>query len=158
MVTDYREKKPAKPPAKKKGGARTPVLAGILAIVALVALWLSDCVPGFGGGSEGGGDDKTAKSEKAEKAEKTEAVPEVQTEAPDAVRKPMPLKVTVDGRGCSINGTAYSDCNEICEANASLLVGADSAVIDAKDGSHEKVTAIVDCLKANNISSRIDRD
>ncbi len=137
---------------KSKGkGGRSTVLAGLLAVVALVAIWLSDCIPGFGIGAG----TKEGEAEQSEKAEKAESV-ETPSEQP-SVRKPMPMKLTIDARGCMINGGDPIDCSTLCE-DASRFEGVDSVTIDAKDGPHEPVVAALDCLKSKKLSVAITRE
>src|SRR5690606_3772748 len=143
---------------------RTTVLAALLALVAAVALWLSDCIPGFGLGSgtkegEAGESEKSEKSEKSEQATPAEPEPpaEDEPEQQPSVRKPMPMKLTVDARGCSVNGGDPIDCATLCD-DAELFEGVGSVVIDAKRGPHGVVVEILDCLKSKNLSVAISRE
>jgi hypothetical protein len=149
---------PKQKPKRKKGSGRTTVLAGLLAVIALVALWLSDCIPGFGIGAG----TKDGEGEAAEQAPK----PEVQAEAPKPVeepaveapvRKPMPMKVTVDARGCMVNGADPVDCKSVCE-QAELFDNVDSVIIDAKDGPQGLVVELLDCVKAKDLAVKIIRE
>jgi hypothetical protein len=139
------------PKRKRGGGGRTTVLAALLAVVALVAIWLSDCIPGFGTGSSG---DAEGEAEQVEKAEPAQPEPEKVAE-PEPVPEPEPaanktLMITIDVRGCSIDGAAPSDCASVCE-RAELFAGVDDAILQVEEASHGSVTAMVDCLKSKGI-------
>lgn len=149
-MPDKQKKKP------KSGGGRTTALAALLAIVAAVALWLSDCIPGFGIGS-GTKEGEAETSEKAEEAKPdapVEKQPEVEAQS---VRKPMPMKLTIDARGCSVDGGEPIDCATLCE-DAKRFEGVETVLIDAKNGPHGVVVEVLDCLKAKSLSVSITRE
>ncbi|PRQ09181.1 hypothetical protein [Enhygromyxa salina] len=135
---------------KRKGsGGRTTVLGALLAVVALVALWLSDCIPGFGIGSSGDAEGDAEQAEPVEQAEQAPPVPEpVPPEPKQAVDKT--LKVTIDVHGCSIDGAPAADCASVCE-RGELFEGVDDAILDVKEASHGSVIAMTDCLKSKGI-------
>src|SRR5690606_22397761 len=124
---------------KAKRGGRSTVVAGLLAIVALVAVWLSDCIPGFGIGS-GVKDGEGEPAEETEPAKPAEPEPEPAAEPDEqpVERKPMPMKLTVDVRGCMIDGGEPIDCKTLCD-DPKRFEGIDSVIIDAKDGPYQSV-------------------
>lgn len=141
------------PKRKRGGGGRTTVLAALLAVVALVAIWLSDCIAGFGIGSSGDAEGEAEQAEPAEPAQpepEKVAPPEPEPEPEPAAAANKTLKVTIDVHGCSIDGAAPSDCASVCE-RAELFEGVDDAILDVKEASHGSVIAMTDCLKSKGI-------
>jgi hypothetical protein len=133
----------------KGGGGRSRALAALLAIVALVAIWLSDCIPGFGLGSLGI-DGEAQDAEQAEPVEKVEpAVPESEVEA--EAEPPRTLKLIVEPRGCTVEGGEPFDCATLCE-RTELFAGVESVVIDATEASHATVTEVLDCLATFDVT------
>jgi len=126
------------------------VLAGLLAIVGLVAIWLSDCIPGFGLGSEGVADGQV-RGELAEPAEREPAEPE--PAEPESERK-LPMKLTIDARGCLVDGGQPQDCAALCDQDE-LFAGLDTVKIDAKNGPHETVSQVEACLRAKQLAVSI---
>jgi hypothetical protein len=149
------------------------VLAALLAVIAVVAVWLSNCIPGFGLGSSGSGTNtanegdadkpEAAKSEadKSEPAKTEPAKPE--PAKPEPVRpepaRPEPppvggtgntLNVKIDVAGCAVGGAAPVDCSKLCE-RSELFEGMDDAVLEVDGASHGSVLAMTDCLKAKGI-------
>lgn len=148
-------------PEPKKRSARTTALAGLLAVIAAIAIWLSDCIPGFGIGSgvkDGDGEaEPTVDAEPAKPAEPEPPEP-AEPEPPEpAVRKPMPVKLTIDARGCMIDGGEPIDCATLCE-DAKRFEGRDAVIIDTKDASHATATEVIDCLKTHDLSLSITRE
>jgi hypothetical protein len=147
----------SKPPARKATSRRTAVLAALLAVVAIVAVWLSDCIPGFGLGSSGeageGTDADAAKPEpaKPEPATKPEAKPEAaKPEPPAGGTAGKTLNVKIDVAGCAVAGAEPVDCSTVCE-RSELFEGMDDAVLDVDGASHGSVLEMTDCLKAKGI-------
>jgi hypothetical protein len=151
--------------AARKGtsGRRITVIAALLAVIVVVAVWLSNCIPGFGLGSSGrGGDDDTdvdagkagpAKPEpgKTEPAKTETPKPEPsKLEPPKLGTAGKTLSVTIDVAGCSIAGSEPVECSKICE-RAELFEGIDDAVLDVAGASHGSVIEMTDCLKAQGI-------
>ena len=132
------------------------MLAALLAVVAAVAIWLSNCIPGFGVGSSGDAEGEAEQAKQAEEAEPAQPEPEPvtppepqpQPEAAAAANKT--LHVTIDVQGCSVGGAAPSDCAKICE-QSELFEGVDDAILDVKEASHGSVIAMTDCLKSKGI-------
>jgi hypothetical protein len=154
-----------KPASKPKRSGRTTALAGLLAVVAVIAAWLSNCIPGFGiGGGEGEGEaDKAAESEQAKPAE-AEPEPSKQGEAGKSAeglgsaRKPVPLKLTIDARStCTFADGQAIDCDTVCDRDE-LFEGADSVIIDAKNAPQAVVVDVLDCLKAKKLAVSIQRN
>jgi hypothetical protein len=146
---------------KPKRTGRTTVLAGLLAIVAVVAAYLSDCIPGFGLGSRSGdGEGEQAEPADAKPAEPADAKPAEDEQAvepaPIPERKPMPLKLTIDARGCAFADGQPIDCATLCD-RPELFEGADSVIIDATNGPHGVVVDVLDCLKSLDLSVSIKR-
>ena len=153
---------------KPKRSGRTTALAGLLAVVAVIAAWLSNCIPGFGiGGGDGEGEaDKAAESEPAKPAEaEPETEPTKQGEGGQAAkpeglgaaREPVPLKLTIDARGCIFGDGQPIECEAACERDE-LFEGIDSVIIDAKNGPHGVVVDVLDCLKAKKLKVSIERN
>lgn len=150
------------------------MLAGLLAIVAVFAAWLSNCIPGFGFGSNGEGEGEGEQAAESERAKPAEAEPETEPEPakpgepskPDGLgaaadsdtseRKPVPVKLTIDARGCIFDGGEPIDCATMCDDDK-LFEGADSVIIDAKNGPHGVVMDVLDCLKARGLAVAINR-
>ena len=154
MADDRRETK-SKPKPKRKRG-RTTALTGLLAVVALVAMWLSDCIPGFGIGA--GTKEGEGEAEPTEPAKPAEPEPTPEPAAtPDPVRKPMPMKLTIDARGCSIAGDDPIDCASLCEDEA-RFAQVDTVIVDAKDGPQAAVEAALECAKTKDLSVKLVRE
>jgi hypothetical protein len=151
-----------KPKPKPKRSGRTTALAGLLAVVAVIAAWLSNCIPGFGIGSESG-DGEAEQAQESEPARPAEPEPEPEPEPAEPsetepeVRKPMPIKLTIDARGCSIDGGESIDCKALCD-DPKRFEGRDAVIIDAKDGPHAAVVDALDCLKTHDLSVSINRE
>lgn len=141
------------------------VLVALLAVIAVIAVWLSNCIPGFGIGSSGGGErgnDKAdaakSESDKPEPAKPEPATPDKPEPAtPEPVKPPLlgagtgkTLNVKIDVLGCSIAGAEPVDCSKICE-RTELFEGMDDAVLEVDEASHGSVIAMTDCLKAKGI-------
>ncbi|PRQ02839.1 hypothetical protein ENSA5_20160 [Enhygromyxa salina] len=145
----------------KGSGGRTTVLAALLAIITLVAMWLSDCIPGFGIGSSGSADGEPEASEKAEPAEpEPEPKPEPEPEPepkPEKLEKPGPLEIVVDARGCIIGDAAPQDCAALCEQDE-LFEGVNEVKIDTTEGPHDKVVALLDCVKNRGLEVAVTRE
>lgn len=144
--------------SRPKRRGRTTLLAGLLAVVGVLAAWLSNCISGFGIGSSGdaeGEAEQAVESEQATPAE-PEAQPSESEQAGENVRKPMPLKLTIDARGCIFDGGQPIDCATVCEREE-LWEGADSVIIDAQNGPHGVVMEVLDCLKTKQLAVSIKR-
>lgn len=141
---------------KSKGGLRTKLLAVLLGVVALAAIWLSDCIPGFGLGSQGTDEGQASSAEVVEPAVPAEPESEVEPVEPAAARKPMPMKLTIDARGCLVNGGEPQDCEGLCEQDE-LFTKVDAVTIDAKQGPHGTVVKVLDCLKTKDLAVSITR-
>jgi hypothetical protein len=146
--------------AARKGtsGRRMTVIAALLAVIVVVAVWLSNCIPGFGLGSSGrgGADETDADADKAGPAKPEPAKPEPAKPEPakPELAKPEPagktLSVTIDVAGCSVAGSEPAECSKLCE-RAELFAGIDDAVLDVAGASHGSVVEMLDCLKAKGI-------
>lgn len=153
----------SKPPARNGSSRRTTVLAALLAVITVVAVWLSNCIPGFGIGSSGSGDDDAskgtddaAKTDKAEPAKSEADKPEADKPEPDKPEPPplgaagKTLNVKIDPAGCAVGGAAPVECSKVCE-RTELFEGMDDAVLDVAGASHGSVIEMTDCLKARGI-------
>jgi hypothetical protein len=153
----------SKQPARKATGGRTTVLAALLAVIAVVAVWLSNCIPGFGIGSSGSGAGEGSKDDakKAEAAKSEADKPEADKPEPakPEADKPEPppvgtagntLNVKIDVAGCAVGGAEPVDCSKICE-RSELFEGMDDAVLEVAGASHGSVLEMTDCLKAKGI-------
>ncbi|MFO7564700.1 MAG: hypothetical protein R6X02_18800 [Enhygromyxa sp.] len=148
--------------SKAKRSGRTTGLAGLLAVIALIAMWLSDCIPGFGIGSgtkEGEGEVAEDEAEPAKPAEPEPDPPEEDevAEPEPTVRKPMPMKLTIDARGCMINGGEPIACDALCD-DPKRFEGVDAVTVDAKDGPHQAVVDALDCLETHDLAVAITRE
>ncbi|MCA9697925.1 MAG: hypothetical protein KC431_10410 [Myxococcales bacterium] len=135
---------------RKKRGGRASLLVGLLAIVALLAVLLEDCFPGLGlgAGEDAPGEAPTQAEEPAEPAA-PEAVEPAEPAAPKAAT------VVVDIRGCTITvgegpPAESVDCSKLCEAE-DPFAGVEQLTIDAKQGPHDAVVALLDCAKQKGI-------
>lgn len=141
-----------KPKPKPKTSKRTTALLALLAVVVVLALWLSNCIPGFGFGGAGDAEGDAQRDEAAEPAT-PEPKPEPEVEPPP-VAEPAPnktLTVKIGLHGCSVNDQPAVECAKLCE-RAELFEGIDDAVLDTdSDASHASVVAMTDCLKSKGI-------
>ena len=134
---------------KRMSGRRITVIATLLAVIVVVAVWLSNCIPGFGIGSSGRGDgDDTGKTAPA-KTEPAKTEP-AKTEPPKPEPAGKTLNVTIGVAGCSVAGSEPVECSKICE-RAELFEGIDDAVLDVAEASHGSVIEMTDCLKVRGI-------
>ncbi len=151
----------SKLPARKGSSRRTTVLAALLAVITVVALWLSNCIPGFGIGSSGSGDDDASKgTDDAAKSDKTDKAEPARSEAdkPEPAKSEPPplgaagktLNVKIDPAGCAVGGAAPVECSKVCE-RTELFEGMDDAVLEVAGASHGSVLEMTDCLKARGI-------
>jgi hypothetical protein len=166
----------SKQPARQASSRRMPVLAALLAVIAVVAVWLSNCIPGFGLGSSGSGDGERS-NDAADKAEaaKSEAAPTEPDKPEPAKPEPEPAKpepteplapaepteppalgsgktliVKIDVAGCAVAGATPVDCSKVCE-QAELFEGIDDAVLEVDGASHGSVIQMTDCLKSKGL-------
>lgn len=152
----------AKQPARKGTSRRMPVLAALLAVIAVIAVWFSDCVPGFGSGSSGSGEGQRtdADADKAEAAKSESDKPE-SDKPPPQPDEPLPtdppplaagktLNVKIDVAGCAVGVAEPVDCSKVCE-RSELFEGMDAAVLEVAGASHGSVIQMTDCLKAKGI-------
>jgi hypothetical protein len=146
------ERKPDKPRSR-----RTTVLLALLAVIVVLAIWLSNCIPGFGFGGAGEadgeaseqtaeGEAKTPPSEPAKPAEP----PPTPTPEPAAAPVSKTLLVRIDVRGCSIADAPPSECASLCE-RAELFENIDDAIVQVDGASQASVVAMLDCLKSKQI-------
>jgi hypothetical protein len=147
---------------KTMSGRRITVIATLIAVIVVAALWLSNCIPGFGIGSSGGDGDDDVDAGKAGPAKPEPAKPEPAKSEPaksepaksEQPEPPKPagktLNVTINVAGCSVAGSEPVECSKICE-RAELFEGIDDAVLDVADASHGSVVEMTDCLKAQGI-------
>jgi hypothetical protein len=160
-----------KQPAKTGSRGRTTVIAALLAVAVVVAVWLSNCIPGFGIGSSGdsedaakGGDAERADAAKREPVESTKSAPEKpepkkpepETPEPETPEPPKlgsagtTLTVKIDVAGCAVAGSEPIECSKMCE-RTELFAGIDDAVLEVAGASHGSVVEMLDCLKAKGI-------
>lgn len=154
----------SKQPARTASRGRMVGLVALLAVIAVVAVWLANCIPGFGMGSSGDGDGKAgtdapkaekADAEKAEPAKPEPEQPKPEKLDPPQVGEPKPegggtLTVNIGAAGCYLVDTKVMDCAKMCE-QAELFEGIDDAVLEVDGASHGSVVAMLDCLKAKGI-------
>lgn len=147
----------AKPKPEKSArggmGARTGLLAALLAVVAAVAVWLSDCVPGFGiGGGEGEG-------EGTEKIDETKPPTKAETPSKPAAPEPTITRIEVGIAGCALADETAIPCADLCKRIAAdELAGTSKLIIAAKQGSHADVTTLLDCVNAKKLPVAMQRD
>ncbi len=154
-----------KQPAQTGGRGRKAVLAAFVAVVAVVAVWLSNCIPGFGLGTSGEGQDgegERAEPAKSEPAKTEPAKPEPAKPEPPPTTEPRPveppplasagttLTVAIGVNGCSVAGSEPIECSKMCE-RTDLYTGIDDAVLEVTGASQGSVVAMLDCLKTKGI-------
>ncbi len=136
------ENKPSGPARRGKG--RVTILGFLLAVVGAVALYLSDCIPGFGlGGGPGEGEgEKGEPTEEPAKQAKPDEQSSVET-------PPVPSgKIVVGVGGCALEGEQAQPCEDLCKRiSEGALEGAKEITIDAKEGTQASVVTLLDCLK-----------
>jgi hypothetical protein len=141
-----------RPPAaeKKRGsGVRTGLIGVLLAAVAALAIWLSDCVPGFGiGGGEGEGEGQAPA-----KTDKPDTTPPAKTEAAPLPAKPAPPSIEIGVGGCKLGDGPTQTCAELCKrAEQGEFAGVESVTLHGEQGSQADVTQVIDCLKAAGVT------
>ena len=111
------------------------VLLGVVLLIALLAAYLSDCIPGFGSGGELG----TPSSE-------APAAPSSPSKAPVAGEAGGDrIGITVQGDQCRRGQAAAVPCADLC---ASLDRTPSATIdIDATQGRHGAVEELRKCLK-----------
>ena len=113
---------------------RTLGLLGLLVVVAVIAAYLSDCLPGLGAGGSLGVPESESKDAEQKAVEKDDA-------APGEAR----VRIVVDGDRCAVGSEPPTACPETCKA-----VGAGGTVeeieIDATRGAHGTVETLKACL------------
>ena len=157
----------AQQPARKGARSRRVVLAALLAVAVVVAVWLSNCIPGFGLGSgssgngeaEGDGERADAAKPEPEPSKSEPSKPEPAKPEPPKPDKAEPpplgstgttLTVAIGVNGCAVAGSEPIDCAKMCE-RTDLFTGIDDAVLEVAGASHGSVVAMLDCLKAKGI-------
>jgi hypothetical protein len=141
---------------KPTSGRNMTVIAVLLAVIVVVAAWLSNCIPGFGLGSSGRGDDTDTDVDSGKAGPAKTEPPKAEPPKPEPLgaEPPKPagktLSVTIDVGGCSVAGSERVECSKLCE-RTELFEGIDDAVLDVAGASHGSVVEMVDCLKTKGI-------
>ena len=142
--------KKAAPRDEKRGGPPLVVI-GLLVVVALIAAYLADCIPGLGAGGELGAPtaDSPADAKETPKA-KTPADADAEGQAAGEGR----ISVAVAGEQCRLPGQPEAPCEEVCaalkpkaQANRETVVE-----VDATEGAHGAVEALRTCLREAGFS------
>ncbi|MCA9648481.1 MAG: hypothetical protein H6712_09795 [Myxococcales bacterium] len=120
---------------RRRGGPPLGLL-GLAALVALVAAYLGDCIPGLGAGSSVG----TPSSETPRPAD-SEATPSDPAGAGKAE-----LRIVVAGERCDA-GAGLAPCTEVCAGLDASRAARSSIEIDAREGTHGAVEALRRCLE-----------
>ena len=71
-----------------------------------------------------------------------------------AARKPMPLKLSISGEGCSIMGADARECAELCE-DAEVFRGVDAVIIETSDGGEAQLETVLSCLRTMQIATTV---
>jgi hypothetical protein len=122
----------------KSSKRRPTLLLGLLVAAGLVGAYLSDCIPGFGGGGPG---EATPADESPDPATpEPEAKADGKTE--DGKAEPSTLKITVEGERCS-TPEGVVECASLCERTGA----ATHVDLDATLGSHGAVETLRKCLE-----------
>lgn len=119
---------------RKRGGPPLG-LVGLAALVALVAAYLGDCIPGLGAGGSVG----TPSSEAP-----TPSEPVVGGEADGEARARR--VIVVSGEQCRSDG-GLVPCDEVCAGLDREQASRTSIEIDARGGTHGTVEALRACVK-----------
>lgn len=142
---------------KKRGGkGRTTVLGGLLLLVALIAAYLSDCIPGLGVGTgQDAPGEQAAVDDPEDEAEETTPEPKFDVPPPEP-EAPTKATMLVDGRGCQLQLEGaepgeFVECATLCEAEAPFGEATVELTVDARQGPHDDVVAVVDCAKAKGV-------
>lgn len=120
---------------------RAPVgLVGLAILVALVAAYLSDCIPsacipGLGSGQPAGTPTPTATPE-----------PVDPVEAPSNPSQPPRLGIIVQGDRCQYDQAAAAPCAEVCAALPRTHADTVVVEVEATEGRHGSVEALRKCL------------
>lgn len=126
----------AKRPSDRSRRRGLPLgLLGVVVLVALVAAYLSDCIPGLGTGGRLG---TPASSEAPADAKAGPAEP---GGADDLVR------ITVQGDQCRRGGTEAQPCDQLCASLDRTRAATITVELDATEGRHGTVEQLRTCLR-----------
>ena len=132
------------PVAKKRSSSRAPLLAGLVAALALLVAHLLDCLPGFGtGGDPSTGVPTTAEPAPAEPAPQPE---------PEQAEGAGPVAIVVRGSQCELGEAPPSSCEEVCERLQAEGTTEQAVEIHATHGSHGVVETLERCLSEAGFS------
>ncbi len=124
--------------ASRSSSGRVPTLLGLVAVVALVAAYLSDCLPGLGAGGSLG-------APQAEAPADAKATPPPEAKAAKAGTAAR-LQLVVKGEQCTQGDAAPTSCPELCAA-LRTRDPRPTVEIDATAGMHGVVEDLRRCLK-----------
>lgn len=113
-------------------------LLGVVALVALVAAYLSDCLPGLGSGGRLGTPSSDAPADAKAGSGKAPAEP---GGADDLVR------ITVQGDRCRRGGAEPQPCDQLCASLDRTRAAALTVELDATEGRHGTVEELRTCLR-----------
>ncbi len=129
----------------RRGRGGPPLgLLGLGVLIALVAAYLSDCIPGLGAGGSLGVPQAETKSpaEADADAKKAEA-----TEAESKKTEDAGISIEVKGEQCRQGAGALAPCPEICAALDRTNAASTHVEVDASSGRHGIVEDLRGCLQ-----------
>jgi hypothetical protein len=123
-------------PRNRRGG-RPLVLVGIVVLIALVAAYLSDCLPGLGSGGKLG----TPSSEAPTASSSSSQAPVAGEAGGDR------LGIVVEGEQCRQGQAAAVPCAELCASLDRTRAATVEIAVDATRGRHGTVEELRKCLR-----------
>lgn len=111
-------------------------LLGALVLVALVAAYLSDCIPGLGTGGELGTPPSSAP-----------AAPSEGPEAPAGEASKGSITIVVQGEQCRRDQAPAQSCARLCATLDRTHAASTQVTLDATEGRHGTVEELRQCLQ-----------
>jgi hypothetical protein len=111
------------------------VLLGVVVLIAILAAYLSNCLPGLGTGGELGAPSSDA------------TTPPSPSQAPAAGAAGDRIDIVVQGEQCRHGQAAAVPCNELCAALDRTRAATVDVALDATRGRHGTVEELRTCLR-----------
>jgi len=116
---------------------------GLAVIIALVAAYLSDCIPGLGAGGSLG----VPQAETKAPAESEAPAADSETPAESKAAEDAGISIAVKGEQCRQGAGALAPCPEICAALDRTNAASTHVEVDASSGRHGTVESLRGCLQ-----------